>query len=129
MKKILAVLVLTLSLLASNADYYTGAYYLTKAATPAVRQSGMFDLTFWEDGTCTLDFYYNGNFQFTAEGLYFETAKSTVFGATYGTGGFLSDSYGFKGTFKNGLVTGNFTVFHPLAANDKGKFQATLIPE
>ena len=125
MKKILSVLLLTFALtLVSHGQYYTGAYYTTKAPVPADRESGPLDVYLYEDGTCDVDIYFDGEFRFTAIGTFLFTSKGTKLSAVHHFNGYQIT---FTGTHRFGLFTGTFTAIGP--DTSKGKWQGTLQDE
>jgi hypothetical protein len=128
MKKFLSVLTLVLSLVACQADYYTGAFWTLRGVIPAEKEAGSVDVTFYDDGTVEVDFFWDNEYLFTADGFFTEGTRSTTFSASYSTGGFGGKSFFVRGVYKNGLVTGSFTTYY-LTQTTKGKLQATVVKD
>lgn len=125
MKKFVAVLALTFALaLVSHAEtFLTGAYYTTKAPIPQGREAGQCDIVLFDNGTTQLDCYFNGEIVFTLNGTWrLHRGRYVV---TAHNGAFAESPKSFSGTYKNGLLTGTWSIRHPQLGNFRGKWQAT----
>lgn len=130
MKKLLAVLVITFALsLASHADYYTGAWFTTRAAIPAEREAGMCEVSFYAGNVVQIDFYHDGEYDFTATGTYVTKPTGTTFTAYFKSPGFFGTTLWFKGVYKKGLLSGSYSGTYQGTKKVAGKFQATRIVE
>jgi hypothetical protein len=113
---LLLLLLFSLTLGARAAEqiaYYTGAWYATKAATPADREAGEIDYYFYDDGYLYVEIFYNGSLVATGEGEFFEISPYLWKLYFYD-----SDDWYYWGQVKFGFLSGKFV------GAQNGKMQA-----
>jgi hypothetical protein len=119
MKTIIATLILAASLLTSNA-YYSGAWYSTKAPTPASKTAGQIDFYFYDDGTVFVEVYLAGDVAEYGSGTWSNVRGRTNLRFTTSQGSTAS------GTMNRGLLSGTWKTADKRFS---GKWQATLVEE
>ena len=121
MKTLIALIVLSFSLVCHAAEgdqFFPGAWHITKAPVPRLRQAGGLQIIFNQNNTLDFDIFIGGYYLETATASFTDTGKYYVFTVVD------SDGWTWKGKFNGyaGLVTGSFTDSTGML---RGKFQCT----
>lgn len=123
----LTSLVLALfSLVCHAAEFYTGAYYITKAPLLVAREAGQFDLTVNDNKTVAIQCYYNSGPSISLTGSWTTvrgkikiSASTTIPSTGLGPGLVF-----FNGYARSGFANGTFLI--RADGVFRGKWQATF---
>jgi hypothetical protein len=115
MKRILSLLILVTTIVATNAEtYFPGGWFASKQ--PGGRQGGGFEAFFYDNNDMEFDIYHGGLFLETVSAKYYDVGKSWVF-FFHDSDGWFWDGRLSKATLE---VTGKFST---IDGQIKGKFQ------
>jgi hypothetical protein len=129
MKRILALLILTLTITAHAASpvmQFTGAYWTLKAPAKAAREAGQVNVTLNDDHTVTVQTYYNSNPAIYCTGHWSFEGNKIAFRAIWDSnpGSLYGNYMSFSGTTDGGFALGTFWLDYN-GDFYKGRWQAT----